>query len=281
MLPPPTAPALPRTLSDLPPLRECINAAGLRADKKFGQNFLLDLNITRKIVRLARLPTGARVLEIGPGPGGLTRALLEAGAHVMAFELDSRVKPILLDLQMASAGQLDILFKDALAVDWASYAGAHIVANLPYNIATPLLFQWLDIVHKNPNSLPSITVMVQEEVAQRICAQPDSKIYGRLSVMTQWIMDVEAVMTLPPSAFTPPPKINSTIIRMTPKSQDDIDFKAMERIVADAFNQRRKMIRTSLGSYNFCWEKLGIDPQKRAENLTVDNYKILANASMT
>lgn len=275
------SPAPHQALSDLPPLRDVINAAGLRADKRFGQNFLLDLNITRKIVRLAKLPDDARVIEIGPGPGGLTRALLETGARVTAYELDQRVEPILRDLQKAVNGQLEIVFQDALTADWGAQNDTHIVANLPYNIATPLLFQWLEIVHKKTDSFPSISVMVQDEVAQRICACPDNKIYGRLSVMTQWIMDVAPVITLPPSAFTPPPKINSTVVRMTPRPQDDLDFKVMEKIVGDAFNQRRKMIRSSLSSYNFDWDTIGIDPQKRAENLGVEDYKTLARACIT
>jgi 16S rRNA (adenine1518-N6/adenine1519-N6)-dimethyltransferase len=271
------------TLEVLPPLRDVINAAGLRADKKFGQNFLLDLNITRKIVRLAQLPANAPVIEIGPGPGGLTRALLETGAHVTAYELDARVQPILDDLAAASGNRLFVQMKDALSVDWTRIEdNTHIVANLPYNIATPLLFQWLETSYKQPVKIASMALMFQAEVADRIVAAPGGKAYGRLAVMAQWLMECAPLLTLPPSAFTPAPKVHSTVVRFTPRmDRPKADFKTMEQVVAAAFNQRRKMIRSSLSFYEFDWDVLGIDSAQRAENLSVDDYVALSKAAST
>ncbi len=268
-------------LEALPPLRDVIRDAGLRADKKFGQNFLLDLNITRKIAKLAKLPDNANMIEIGPGPGGLTRALLENGGHVQAYELDERVRPILDQLVEASGGRLSIHMQDAMAVDWANTLNnSHIVANLPYNIATPLIIKWLYASYANPTSLASMSVMVQAEVADRLAGGPGTKIYGRLSVMSQWLMEVTPVLTLPPGAFTPAPKVHSTVVRFVPRADRPVaDFKTMERVVADAFNQRRKMIRSSLHAYTFDYDALGILPTVRAEDLSVDDYVKLANAA--
>ena len=270
----------PAALEALPPLRDVIRDAGLRADKKFGQNFLLDLNITRKIVKLAKLPDNANLIEIGPGPGGLTRALLETGGHVQAYELDERVRPILDQLTAASDGRLTVHMQDAMGVDWAkTLNNSHIVANLPYNVATPLIIGWLYASYTDPASLASMSVMVQAEVADRLVAAPGSKIYGRLSVMAQWLMTVAPTITLPPSAFTPPPKVHSTVVRFVPRAdRPAADFKTMEKVVAAAFNQRRKMIRSSLGAYNFDFEALGIAPTVRAEELSVDDYVRLSNA---
>lgn len=269
-------------LESLPKLSETIRKAGLQADKRFGQNFLLDLNVTRKIAKLAEVPEGASVVEIGPGPGGLTRALLEQGVFVDAYELDTRVQPILDELSAASDGRLRVHMQDALEADWHALKNCtHIVANLPYNIATVLLFQWLRVSYESPGKIASMTLMVQEEVAQRITSQPGAKTYGRLSVMCQWLMECKSVLKLPPSAFTPPPKVHSAVVRFTPKQRLQADYKTMEAVVAAAFNQRRKMIRSSLGAYKFDWEKLGIDPQKRAENLTVADYVVLSNAAKT
>lgn len=266
----------------LPKLSEVIRAAGLQADKRFGQNFLLDLNVTRKIVRQADIGENALVVEIGPGPGGLTRALLETGAVVDAYELDPRVKPILDELSDAADGCLRVHMQDALDVDWSLMAdGTHIVANLPYNIATPLIVGWLALSWAAPAKIASMSLMVQEEVAGRLAAQPGTKAYGRLSVMAQWLMDVKTIVKLPPSAFTPPPKVHSAVVRFTPKARLAADWSRMEKVVAAAFNQRRKMIRTSLGAYGFDWEKLNIDPQKRAENLTVADYVALSIAAST
>lgn len=269
------------TLEDLPPLRDLIRDAGLRADKKFGQNFLLDLNITRKIVRLAGVGKDDNVIEIGPGPGGLTRALLETGAHVTAYEMDTRLATV---LELLRATQkLDLQFKDALEIDWLSILNrTKIVANLPYNIATVLIFKWLDVFWQNPQAISSMHLMVQSEVADRICAAPDSKTYGRLSVMCQWLMECKGVMTLPPNVFTPPPKINSTIVQFIPhKNRLQADYKSMEKLVAAAFNQRRKMVRSSLSAYDFDWDAVGIDSSKRAEQLTVSDYIKLCNVAKT
>ncbi len=265
------------TLADLPPLRDLIRDSGLRADKKFGQNFLLDLNITRKIVRLSDIHPGDQVIEIGPGPGGLTRALLEAEALVTAYEMDERLAPL---LSMLPA---DIRFKDALTVNWSDVPNStKIVANLPYNIATVLIFKWLEVSYANPAAIASMNLMVQQEVAERICAEPGSKVYGRLSVMCQWLCECKIVMNLPPTAFTPPPKVHSSVVRFVPRvDRQPAEYKRMERLVADAFGQRRKMIRSSLSSYNFDWDAIGIDPHKRAEQLALDDYIKLCSAVRT
>lgn len=263
------------TPADLPPLRDLIRDSGLRADKKFGQNFLLDLNITRKIVRLSDIQPGDPVVEVGPGPGGLTRALIETGATVTAYEMDERVAPILAPLG------IDLHFQDALTVDWTTIPnGTKIVANLPYNIATVLIFQWLNVIYARHEAIASMNLMVQHEVAERICAQPGGKDYGRLSVMCQFMCECKIVMTLPPNAFTPPPKVHSSIVRFVPKAERaDVEYAKLEKLVAAAFNQRRKMIRSSLSSYNFDWDAVGIDPQKRAEQLTLDDYIALCKAA--
>ena len=187
------------TLDDLPPLKETLAAAGITARKSFGQHFLLDLNITRKIARLADIVPGETVIEIGPGPGGLTRALLEAGAHVIAVEKDARFVPLLQDLADRAPGRLEVLNEDALTV--ALPPGAPIVANLPYNVGTPLLIGWLT----EPLRPRSMTLMFQKEVADRIVAGPSSKSYGRLSVLSQALCEARIVMDLPARAFTPPP----------------------------------------------------------------------------
>lgn len=270
-------------LAALPPLRDEIAEAGLRAAKALGQNFLLDPNLLDRIVRLTGLGPGDRVYEVGPGPGGLTRALLQAGAEVWAAEYDQRAWPILERLEAASSGRLHLLRADALQVDAASVVGdgAHIVANLPYNIGTPLLTGWLT----EPVWLPwwrSATLMFQKEVAERLVAAPGSGVYGRLSVLAQLRAEVRIVMRLPARAFTPPPKVESAVVQLRPLPADpDVPVALVERLTAAAFGQRRKMLRQSLKGVPgalVALEGLGIDPARRAETLTVSDYSSLARA---
>lgn len=268
------------SLADLPPLRETLDAHGLMAKKSFGQHFLLDLNVTRKIVRLAQ-PLNGVVLEIGPGPGGLTRALLEAGAEVIAIEKDARFIPLLEELAAASGGRLTIIEADALTVDEAALAAgrpAHIVSNLPYNVGTPLLIKWLT----GPFRPASMTLMFQKEVADRVAAPAGSDDYGRLSVISQAVCEAQVVMDLPARAFTPPPKVASAVVKLTPhaaRPSPDL-IKALERVTAAAFGQRRKMLRSSLkalGGEDLC-VAAGVDPQVRAETVPLEGFLALADA---
>lgn len=265
----------------LPPLRDEIAAAGLRADKALGQNFLLDLNLLDRIVRSMSLVPGERVYEVGPGPGGLTRALLKTGAKVVAVERDARALPILERLGMAADGQLSIIHDDAMKVDAESLAGdgAHIAANLPYNIGTPLLTGWL----LQKRWLPwwkSATLMFQKEVAERMVASPGSSAYGRLSVLVQYRADARIEMVLPARAFTPPPKVDSAVVRLVPKIPEvEIPINLLERVTAAAFGQRRKMLRQSMKSLPggiAALETLGIDSTRRAETLSVSEFVSLA-----
>jgi len=263
-------------LDDLPPLRETLAAAGISAKKSFGQHFLLDLNITRKIARLAGVSAGETVIEVGPGPGGLTRALLETGAHVVAVEKDPRFVPLLEDLGAHAPGQLRILNEDALTA--ALPPGAPIVANLPYNVGTPLLIGWL-IGALRPGSM---TLMFQKEVADRIVAAPGSKDYGRLSVLAQAICDARIVMDLPARAFTPPPKVASAVVHLTPRLDRPSDeiVERLQRLTAAAFGQRRKMLRSSLkplGGEALC-TAVGIEPTLRAEDVPVAKFLAMAAA---
>ena len=265
------------SLDDLPPLRESLAAAGILARKGFGQHFLLDLNLSRKIVRLAEVAPGETVVEVGPGPGGLTRALLEAGAQVIAIEKDARFLPLLEDLAARAEGRLTVRHADALETE--PPPGAPIVANLPYNVATPLLVGWLTA----PVPPRSMTLMFQKEVADRIVAAPGSKDYGRLSVLAQALTDARVVMDLPARAFTPPPKVASAVVRLTPKpvrpSADDV--ARLQRVTAAAFGQRRKMLRSSLkglGGEALC-ATAGVNPAARAEALTVAEFLTLAAQS--
>lgn len=265
----------------LPPLRDVIAAYDLQAQKKLGQNFLLDRNITDKIVRAAGDLSGVTVIEIGPGPGGLTRSLLQSPARrVIAVEFDERAVRAVQDLTQYSAGRLEVVQGDALETDVPALAAAPraIVANLPYNIATPLLTGWLKQLRDDPGAFVSMTLMFQKEVARRIVAPSGGKAYGRLSVIAQWLCDVRKVFDLPPSAFTPPPKVSSSIVQFTPKAlpADAPAFAAVEKVTAAAFGQRRKMVRTSLKDYAGHFESLGIAPEARAENLTVDDFVNLA-----
>lgn len=270
----------------LPPLREVIATCGLNAQKSLGQNFLLDMNITDKIVRLAQDCDGhdwadTHVFEIGPGPGGLTRSLLKTSARkVTAIEFDARAVDALQGLTDAAAGDLEILRQDALRADLTVYGDAPrvIVANLPYNIATPLLIGWLRQIRQDRDAFRCMALMFQKEVGDRISARPDTKSYGRLAVITQWICQAAGIYDLPPSAFTPPPKVQSSVVFFRPKVLPDNapDFAAVERVTAAAFGQRRKMIRSSLKDYMGAIEALGIDPQKRAENLSVQEFLDIA-----
>lgn len=269
-------------MSDLPPLRDIIDAHGLNARKSLGQHFLLDLNITAKIVRAAGVASGDSVLEIGPGPGGLTRALLAAGAHVVAVERDARCVDALQHLREAYGGQLTICENDALAVDEQALLGARapakIVANLPYNISTELLIKWL----KAGAALwSSMTLMFQKEVADRIISAPGTKTYGRLSVIAQAAAAPSRAFDLPARAFTPPPKVASSVVHFDrlPKSQTDI--AALETVTAAAFGQRRKMLRSSLkgvfgAGLDDALSAAGLAPTQRAEEASVAAFIALA-----
>ena len=271
-------------LSSLPPLRDVIDAHDLRAKKSLGQNFLLDLNLTEKIVRPAGDLSGCNVFEIGPGPGGLTRAVVgSAAVSVTAIEYDSRAISALQSLVAASAGCLRVVEGDALETNLIELSGAPraIVANLPYNIATPLVIGWLKQIRQSPDAFRSMTLMFQKEVAQRITAKTGDKHYGRLAVIAQWLCDVERVMDIPPGAFTPPPKVTSSVVHFRPKTVDASapTFEAVESITAAAFGQRRKMIRSSLRAYARWFGSVGLDEGMRAENVTVAQYSALARAA--
>ncbi|WP_339691053.1 16S rRNA (adenine(1518)-N(6)/adenine(1519)-N(6))-dimethyltransferase RsmA [Celeribacter baekdonensis] len=268
----------------LPPLRDVIERHGLVAKKSLGQNFLLDLNLTSKIARLAGDLSKCDVLEVGPGPGGLTRGLLAEGARkVLAVEKDSRAIAALDEIEAIYPGRLEVLNADALEIDPLERLSTpvRIVSNLPYNIGTELLVRWL-----TPPSWPpywsSLTLMFQREVAERIVAQPGSKKYGRLAILSQWRTRANIVMELPPEAFTPPPKIHSAVVHFEalPKARFEADPKVLERIVAAGFNQRRKMLRASLkGAAPEIEDRLvaaGIKPTDRAEQISVEGWCALA-----
>ncbi len=272
-------------IDDLPPLREVIQAHGLSARKSLGQNFLLDLNLTAKIARAAGDLTGHDVLEIGPGPGGLTRGLLASGARrVVAIEKDPRCLPALQQIADAYPGRLHVIEGDAMEIDVTRHLTPpiKIAANLPYNVGTALLTSWLD-----PPDWPpfweSLTLMFQREVADRIVAQPGSKAFGRLSILTQWRADAKIVMDLPPQAFTPPPKVRSAVVQITalPEPRFPANSKVLQDIVARAFQQRRKMLRASLKGIPGIEDKLkaaGIDPTARAETIDLERFCALARA---
>ncbi|UPH70588.1 16S rRNA (adenine(1518)-N(6)/adenine(1519)-N(6))-dimethyltransferase RsmA [Abyssibius alkaniclasticus] len=268
----------------LPPLREVIAAHGLSANKALGQNFLFDLNLTGKIARRAGDLAACDVLEIGPGPGGLTRALLMEGARkVVAVERDARCLPILDDISAAYPGRLQVLHGDALKLDPAAHLDppVRIVANLPYNVGTELLVNWL-----TPPSWPpfwqSLTLMFQKEVAERITAPPGSRAYGRLSLLAQWRCDAKIVFEIPPQAFTPPPKVTSAVVHLTalPAPRFPADAAILQEVIARAFNQRRKMLRASLKGMVPNMEQelvaIGLNPQERAEQLTLAQFCTLA-----
>lgn len=268
-------------IDELPPLREVIARFDLGARKALGQNFLLDLNLTGRIARSAGDLSGVTVIEIGPGPGGLTRALLNSdAATVVAVERDSRCIVALADLVEASDGRLRLIEGDALEVDPEAIAPAPraIVANLPYNVATPLLIGWL----KRIEQFRSLTLMFQREVADRLSAKPGSKTYGRLSVIAQWRADVRPLFNLPARAFTPPPKIESTVVQFIPRrAPEPAEFSAMEAVTAAAFGQRRKMLRASLkslGNAEALIDEAGLIPTQRAEEVPVAGFAALARA---
>jgi 16S rRNA (adenine1518-N6/adenine1519-N6)-dimethyltransferase len=268
-------------VDELPPLREVIAKFDLGARKALGQNFLLDLNLTGRIARSAGDLSGVTVIEIGPGPGGLTRALLNSdAAAVVAVERDSRCIVALADLVEASEGRLRLIEGDALEVDPEAIAPAPraIVANLPYNVATPLLIGWL----KRIEQFRSLTLMFQREVADRLSSKPGTKAYGRLSVIAQWRADVRPLFNLPARAFTPPPKIESTVVQFIPRrAPEPAEFSAMEAVTAAAFGQRRKMLRASLkslGNAEALIEEAGLIPTQRAEEVPVAGFAALARA---
>ncbi len=269
-------------LSQLPPLREIISNHDLRAEKKLGQNFLLDLNLTDKIARAAGDLKDCTVFEIGPGPGGLTRSLLSTNVKkVIAIEYDPRAIKALQSLKECVGDRLELIHGDALNVDLCTLAEGPraIVANLPYNIATPLLINWLKQLSQDHDSYRSMTLMFQKEVVQRITADISTKAYGRLSVLSQWLCNTRLSFDVPASAFSPPPKVTSSIAHFKPKNlqiDQKVNFSNLEKITAAAFGQRRKMIRSSLRDYNQCFEELGLNPKLRAENLTVEQFIDLA-----
>ncbi len=265
----------------LPPLKQVIACHGLAARKGLGQHFLLDLNLTRRIVTQAGDLSGVTVFEIGPGPGGLTRPLLESAAKkIIAIEKDPRCVAALQELVDHGAGRLEVREADALSLDLVSLASPPraIVANLPYNVGTPLLLGWL----KRMEDFRSLTLMFQAEVAERLLAAPKMKAYGRLSVISQFCCEGRRVMSLPARAFTPPPKIDSAVVHLTPRKNkpDDVRFDDMEKVTAAAFGQRRKMLRAALkplGGEKLL-EKAEIDSSRRAEELSVAEFEALARA---
>ena len=269
-------------MPDLPPLREVIARHGLSASKALGQNFLFDEQLLDRIAAIPGDLFGKQVLEIGPGPGGLTRALLRAGARVTAIEMDPRCLPALAELEDAFPGQLTVIHGDAMKLDHAELMGGEafeVVANLPYNVGTALFVRWLS-GEDWPPLWTGLTLMFQQEVAQRIVAAPGSSAYGRLAVLAQWRGEAKLAMKVHRSAFTPPPKVMSAIVHVTPASMPDgVSARTLERLTEAAFGQRRKMLRQSLkgvpGAIE-AMETLGIDPQRRAETLSVEEFVALA-----
>lgn len=267
------------TQLSLPPLKKTIKTYGLAARKGLGQHFLLDLNLTQKIVSQAGDLRGVTVCEIGPGPGGLTRPLVESKAEkIIAIEKDARCVLALSELAEIADGRLEIIEADALKADLAELAPAPraIISNLPYNVGSALLVKWLAEMHH----YQSLTLMFQAEVADRILAVPRTKEYGRLSVISQFVCVGKRVMNLPAKAFTPPPKVDSAVVHLTPRPDrpQDVEFKKMEMVTAAAFGQRRKMLRASLKPLGgqALLEKAGIDPTRRAEELTIAEFEDLA-----
>jgi len=263
------------------PLRDVIARHGLNASKALGQNFILDRQLLARIAAIAGPLRGETVYEVGPGPGGLTRALLDAGATVIAVERDRRCIPALAELEQQFGDALRVIEGDALKIDERSQVGdgAHVVANLPYNVGTALLLRWLGS-DAWPPWWRSLTLMFQKEVAERIVAAPGSEAYGRLSVAAQWRARPQIALSVSRSAFVPPPKVTSAVVHITPAPQPEgVDLRVMERLTEAAFGQRRKMLRSSLKKVDGALEamqRLGIDAKRRAETLSVGDYVALA-----
>ncbi|MCL1513947.1 16S rRNA (adenine(1518)-N(6)/adenine(1519)-N(6))-dimethyltransferase RsmA [Parasaccharibacter sp. TMW 2.1891] len=270
-------------LPPLPSLRESIRAHGLDALKTLGQHFLLDPTLCMRIAALGGNLTDSHIVEIGPGPGGLTRALLQSNAKsVHAVEIDRRAWPLLEELQTHYPDQLHIVRQDALKLDAAQLAPAprQIIANLPYNVATPLLVGWL----RQADQWSRMALMFQKEVAERVCAAPGTSAYGRLAVLSQWCADCSIALTLPPGAFSPPPKVHSAVALIIPHAEQPSPalFKAMEQVTAAAFGQRRKMLRAALKPIKgaILLEETGIDPTRRAETLSIAEFDSLARCHL-
>ena len=271
-------------LDGLPPLREVIATHGLDARKALGQNFLLDLNLTQKVARAAGSLTDATVFEVGPGPGGLTRALLALGArHVVAVERDARCLPALQDISAHYPGRLTVIEGDALKVDVAKIGlegPIKIIANLPYNVGTQLLVDWL-LSEPWPPFFQSLTLMFQREVAERIVAEPGDDAYGRLGVLAGWRASAKIMFDVPPQAFTPPPKVTSSVVHLEPRAEPiPCSADALGRVTQAAFGQRRKMLRQSLKPLGgeALLARVGIDPTRRAETLSIEEFCALAQA---
>ncbi|APL93460.1 16S rRNA methyltransferase [Sphingomonas sp. BHC-A] len=262
----------------LPPLREVIAAHGLQASKALGQNFLLDEQLLDRIAAIPGPLEGQPAFEVGPGPGGLTRAILRGGAKLVAVERDRRCLPALAELDAAFPGQLRVLSGDAMEVDARAEAGegAHVIANLPYNVGTALLIGWLSAEWSPLPWWSTLTLMFQMEVAERIVAKPGGDHYGRLAVLSQWRSDARIAMKVHRSAFTPPPKVMSAVVHITPRpAPEGVQLKHLERLTAAAFGQRRKMLRQSLKGLPGALEALeavGIDAQRRAETVSVEEF---------
>lgn len=271
------------SIDGLPPLREVIERHGLQAKKALGQNFLLDLNLTSKVARTAGDLRDVTVVEVGPGPGGLTRALLMNGAkRVVAIERDERCLAALAEVSAHYPGRLEVISGDALKTDFAALAEGpvKIVANLPYNIGTELLVRWLTVAEWPP-FYQSLTLMFQREVGERIVAEPGSSAYGRLGVLAGWRTQAHVAFDLPPQAFTPPPKVTSSVVHLEPRKQPlPADVSVLGRVTEAAFGQRRKMLRQSLKSLGGekLLEAVGIDPTRRAETLSIEEFVALAKA---
>ena len=272
------------THTELPPLREVIARHGLAASKSLGQNFLLDEQLLARIAAIPGDLSGKRVLEVGPGPGGLTRALLRAGARVTAIEMDRRCLPALAVLEEAFPGQLRVIEGDALKLNHDELMEGEpyaVLSNLPYNVGTALFTRWLG-GENWPPQWTSLTLMFQQEVAQRIVAPPGGSAYGRLAVLAQWRSSARLALKVHRSAFTPPPKVMSAIVHVEPGAMPDgVSARVLERLTEAAFGQRRKMLRQSLKGMPGAiasLETLGIDPQRRAETLSVEEFVQIARS---
>lgn len=272
-------------IDNLPPLREVIATHGLRAKKELGQNFLFDLNLTARIARVGGSLDGVRVIEVGPGPGGLTRALLAEGAReVIAIERDARALPALAEISEAYPGRLTVISGDAMEMDYRTLADGptRIIANLPYNIGTQLLTGWLTM-EPWPPFFESLTLMFQREVAERICARPGEDAYGRLGVLAGWRTDARIAFNVGKQAFVPPPNVTSAVVHLVPKAvEDGLPVKHVEQVTKAAFGQRRKMVRQSLKSLGVPVERLlaaaELKGDERAEDLPIDAFLAMARA---